>query len=80
MENKTQLTDEPAISSNGVLAAAAATEDARNFLLAHDKLSLMNWRKDSKEDKKRWINHLKPKENTPPFWDECIRLIEIGYS
>lgn len=67
------------VINNENIQNKSITEDARNFLLAHDKLSLMNWRKDSKEDKINWIKYLKPKENARPFWDECIRLIKIGY-
>ncbi len=65
---------------NTVLADAAVTEEARNFLLAHDRDTLMHWKNHTKEEKVRWIKHLMPKENASPFWGECIRLIYEGYS
>ncbi len=62
-----------------VLADAADTEEARNFLLAHDRMTLMLWNRNSLDDKIKWIEYLMPKENPRPFWGECIRLLKEGY-
>jgi len=66
--------------ANVLLADAADTEEARNFLLAHDSMTLMLWNRNSLNDKIKWIEHLMPKENPRPFWSECIRLLKAGYS
>lgn len=78
--NKDKVTPPTGNNAKLLLADAALTENARNFLLGHDKLSLMKWKFDSIENKIRWMEYLKPKDKSSPFLDECIRLINVGYS
>ena len=80
MKSETSLHHETPPIANVLLADAADTEEARNFLLAHDRDTLMLWNKNSLDQKIKWIEYLTPKENTRPFWSECIRLLKVGYS